>query len=545
MDGKDIDTRTCYGSITDNSTDEGKPLSEGVIQAAAVLPKFTARQIASMDALSVDEFLAHPPRGYKRRLDQAYKATVTAMDKTHARLMKVARVKPEKNPEDKNLFLEKNMKTRFGMGTGFMGLYKPQIPWHSTSVTSSGILNPILTHGMSHLDGPIIGVDAINGVPFRYDAWAPYRAGLTTSVNGMIAGLMGSGKSMCMKTLAVREISYGRNVIIEGDPKGEWARVAKAVGGQIISVGDGNYLNPLDTGVKPDSYTTEQWMTEEISLRVTALRGLVTAIRPSVPLSMGEEALIDTLVRDLSNRFDQPTITNLVELLDSTWPNTTQIKGLEGDDLKAAYQSLLLVFNRLVDGALKGSFEKPSTVTIDPAKPLIVFNTGSVDDNDEIKRATYTAAMSAAIDRICYTKDGIFRLVIAEEGWWLLSNPELVAGWDKRMRLSGELGVSNWLLVHELADLDAFANKGSGMRQMINGILTKSETMILYRQSSNSIETLKSLIPDITEEELDMIDQLRQGVGLWRIGSSLRQAVHPLMSQTAWDIFNTSAGRAG
>ena len=113
------------------------------------------------------------------------------------------------------------------------------------------------------------------------------------------------------------------------------------------------------------------------------------------------------------------------------------------------------------------------------------------------------------------------------------------------MRLSGELGVSNWLLVHELADLDAFANKGSGIRQMIESILTKSETMILYRQSTNSISTLQRLIPDITEEELSTIDQLAQGVGLWRVGSSLRQAVHPMMSKQAWDVFNTSAGRAG
>ncbi|WP_018142395.1 hypothetical protein [Alloscardovia criceti] len=404
---------------------------------------------------------------------------------------------------------------------------------------------PILTHGVSKLTGPIIGVDAINGVPFQYDAWAPYKAGMVTSVNGMIAGLMGSGKSMCMKTLAVREISFGRNVIIEGDPKGEWARVADAVGGQVISVGNGQYLNPLDTGVRPESFDQAVWDEQVISLRVNALRGLAAAIRPEAQLSMREQATIDSLVRVISAMFEQPTIENVVDYLDSPASRQLQVKGLEADDLYRTIGSLILIFNRLVDGALKGSFEKASTVSIDPSKPLIVFNTGSVDDNDEVKRATYTAAMTAAIDRICYTKDGIFRLVIAEEGWWLLSNPELVQGWDKRMRLSGELGVSNWLLVHELSDLDAFANKGTGIRQMIESIMTKSETMILYRQSSNSIETLKRLIPDITEEELGIIDKLTQGVGLWRVGSSLRQAVHPLMSQTAWDIFNTSAGRAG
>lgn len=525
---------------------EDKPLSQGMIQAVAVLPELSARDLAILDVLDQDKAQAVLPKSVLKRLARSAKKTLTRMDKT--RSISSKRKKPTDtslHSDDKELLLDRGVFSRFGIGSGFMTRAKSTLPWHSTSISSARVLNPILTHGMSKLDGPVIGVDQINGVPFRYDAWAPYRAGLVTSVNGMIAGLMGSGKSMCMKTLAVREIGYGRNVIIEGDPKGEWARVADAVGGQVISVGAGSYLNPLDTGVKPESWTDKAWREESVSLRVNALRGLAAAIRPETPLSMSEQAAIDTIVRELTNRFAQPTITDMVAFLDSDDAHVMIVKGLDELALDATVRSLLLIFNRLVDGALKGSFEKASTISIDPASPLIVFNTGSVDDNDDIKRATYTAAMSAAIDRICYTKDGIFRLVIAEEGWWLLSNPELVQGWDKRMRLSGELGVSNWLLVHELADLDAFANKGSGIRQMIESILTKSETMILYRQSTNSISTLQRLIPDITEEELSTIDQLAQGVGLWRVGSSLRQAVHPMMSKQAWDVFNTSAGRAG
>lgn len=174
-----------------------------------------------------------------------------------------------------------------------------------------------------------------------------------------------------------------------------------------------------------------------------------------------------------------------------------------------------------------------------------MFNTGSIDEHNDVKRATYVAAMSAAIDRICYSHDGLFRLVIAEEGWNLLSNPELVAGWDKRIRLSGELGVSNWMLVHELADLDKFANEGSGLKAMIQGIFTKSEIMILYRQSSASISTLEKLIEDITSEELSVIDKLPQGVGLWRVGKSLRQLVFPMMSDEAFKLFNTDKGRKG
>ena len=537
MPETDIDTRIW------EDTDE-KPVSQGHMSMPVILPRLTTRQLALIDSLTKTELDARNVPGLDKRIKKAARMTLKLMDKEAKDAHRQLDKKPEKS-EDDAVFTRPTLKTRWGVGTGFMTRAKSNIPWHSTSMTSSSVLNPILTHGMSKLTGPIIGIDAINGVPFQYDAWAPYRAGMVTSVNGMIAGIMGSGKSMCMKTLAVREISYGRNVIIEGDPKGEWARVARAVGGQVISVGNGDYLNPLDTGKKPESWTDSDWYEECVNLRVNALRSLASAIRSSEQLSMAEQAAIDALVRRLSVDYEQPTISDLVMFLDSSQARELNVKGLDAVMLDTVLRSLLLIFNRLVDGALKGSFEKASTVSIDPSKPLIVFNTGSVDDNDDIKRATYTAAMSAAIDRICYAKDGIFRLVIAEEGWWLLSNPELVAGWDKRMRLSGELGVSNWLLVHELADLDAFANKGTGIRQMIESIMTKSETMILYKQSMSSLGTLERLIPDITEDELDTISTLEQGVGLWRVGSTLRQTVHPLMSQTAWDIFNTSAGRAG
>ncbi|WP_240680349.1 ATP-binding protein [Alloscardovia theropitheci] len=511
-----------------------------------ILPALSARQLALLDVLeTTDATVDIAPKGLTRRLKKARKTTLKQMETDHKILMKALHEKKHVTTSNAELERDKNILHSLGVGSGFMTRAKSTIPWHSTSISSSSVLNPILTHGSSRLSGPLLGVDAINGVPFHYDAWAPYKAGMVTSVNGMIAGMMGSGKSMCMKTLALREISYGRHVIIEGDPKTEWARIAHTVGGQVISAGNGAYLNPLDTGVKPDAYTDDEWKQEVITLRVNALRSLASAIRPDTPLSMAEQATIDSLTRVVSTMYEQPTITHIVSFLDSDQAQDMIVKGLNKTALADTILNLILIFNRMVDGALKGAFEKTSTVSIDPSKPLIVFDTGSIDDTDEVKKAMYTAAMSAAIDRLCYTRDGIFRLVIAEEGWSLLSNPELVVGWDKRMRLSGEFGVSNWLLIHELTDLDAFANKGTALRQMIEGILTKSETMILYRQSSNSREALSHLIPDITAEELDVIDKLTQGVGLWRVGSTLRQAVHPIVSQSGYDLFNTSAGRAG
>lgn len=533
--------------IDDGDREKAQVVSKGTLSAFSVLPEFTARDLARLETHGQKWFANNRSVRVNNAIFEAQKRTIAnmqAIKKTNYQ-DRLADEKAVSLSDDGLVVKKRSWVQKLTGNFKFGGVTSAWIPWHATSIRSSSVLTPILASGRSLLDGEIIGVDHFTGVPFRFDPWSAYRKHMVTSVNAMIAGLMGSGKSVCLKTLAIREIAYGRHIIIEGDPKGEWARVAEALGGQVISVGNGNYLNPLDAGVKPENVSVEQWQNVCADLRISALRSLITAIRSAnEPLVMAETAVLDKVVEYFAP-VSEPTIVDLVNLLLSTWVENSNIRGLDTRQARIAANSLILVFNRLIEGTLKGNFEKKSTVRIDTNAPIIVFNTGSIDEHNDVKRATYVAVMSAAIDRICYSHDGLFRLVIAEEGWNLLSNPELVAGWDKRIRLSGELGVSNWMLVHELADLDKFANEGSGLKAMIQGIFTKSEIMILYRQSSASISTLEKLIEDITSEELSVIDKLPQGVGLWRVGKSLRQLVFPMMSDEAFKLFNTDKGRKG
>ncbi len=101
--------------------------------------------------------------------------------------------------------------------------------------------------------GVYVGVDALTGGPFCFDPWALYAAGVLTNPNVLLAGVIGQGKSALAKSLAVRSIAAGRRVYVPGDPKGEWAPVAHAVGGTVVSLGQGlsTRLNPLDPGSPP------------------------------------------------------------------------------------------------------------------------------------------------------------------------------------------------------------------------------------------------------------------------------------------------------
>ena len=93
-----------------------------------------------------------------------------------------------------------------------------------------------------------MGVDAFTGGLFCFDPWALYAAGDLTNPNVLLAGVIGQGKSALAKSLAVRAIAAGRPVYVPGDPKGEWAPVARAVGGTVVRLGPGlaTRLNPLD-----------------------------------------------------------------------------------------------------------------------------------------------------------------------------------------------------------------------------------------------------------------------------------------------------------
>lgn len=124
---------------------------------------------------------------------------------------------------------------------------RPLIPWHQTSTGRAGVLTTFVAgSGAQLIPGPPIGVDALSRELFQFDCWGTYDVHMTTSPDLFFSGLRGQGKSYCAKVLAVREIGFGRNVIVQSDRQGEWKAIAQAIpGGQVVSPGKGSYLNPF------------------------------------------------------------------------------------------------------------------------------------------------------------------------------------------------------------------------------------------------------------------------------------------------------------
>ena len=100
---------------------------------------------------------------------------------------------------------------------------RPLIPWHQTSTGRAGVLTTFVAgSGAQLIPGPPIGIDALSRELFQFDCWGTYDARMAASPDLFFSGLRGQGKSYCAKTIAVREIGFGRNIIVQSDRQGEW-----------------------------------------------------------------------------------------------------------------------------------------------------------------------------------------------------------------------------------------------------------------------------------------------------------------------------------
>ena len=316
---------------------------------------------------------------------------------------------------------------------------------------------------------------------FQFDCWGTYDAGLTTSPDLFFCGLRGQGKSYCAKTIAVREIGFGRRIIVQSDRQGEWKAIADAIpGGQVVSPGKGNYLNPF---AMPDS----SHLKGDADRR--AFRQEVLSGRKSAMMALAE-AVIDQLIA--SYDVGPMTLEDAVRRLsDWDWVDGVyeNIHGFEHyqDLARRKASEAARVFSPMVEGGtMSGMFDKESTITLDSAAPIIVFDTSGPVFQDPTLKRVYTAAVSSWIDRLLQARDGARRIIVCEEAWDLLGNPQLVESLQTRQRSAGHWGCATWLIVHGVADMTQVFTQGSGLRGKVEQLMNLMETKIIYRQGGEN-----------------------------------------------------------
>jgi len=169
-----------------------------------------------------------------------------------------------------------------------------------------------------------------------------------------------------------------------------------------------------------------------------------------------------------------------------------------------------------VKGDLAGLFDGHSTVTFDPALPMISLDLSQIQGSDQLIAMVMTCT-SAWMEAALTDAEGGQRWVIYDEAWRLMRQPALLARMQSQWKLSRGLGIANLLIVHRLSDLDAVGDADSEARALARGLLGDCSTKIVYQQEvSEASRTAREL--GLTSAERQQLPDLQRGEGLWRVG---------------------------
>ncbi|GAA2238724.1 ATP-binding protein [Rarobacter faecitabidus] len=468
-----------------------------------------------------------PTRKDRRRINQA-----------RARAEQQALETTTSSDDTSDVLLDSDLAPRWGKHGPGWGPAAPNLPAHRASAARFAVATPFLADaGLGHRGAPI-GRDLLSGGRFYCDPWEWYKGRHITGPSFVSIGQVGTGKSMTNKIMCLGLIALGRKIAVASDPKGEWTALAQQVNSPTVRLGRGSpeRINPLDDGIRPAGMTETEWIKRSTSTRRGLLTSILTLLRHGQLMSPQEHTALELALTATLASTRVATLPAVMDHLMNPSPDAAALVGQDGTRLGHALR-------RLVIGDLAGMFDAESTVRVDPSKPMIVMDTQDLLTEDPTIQAIASTCTNVWLDQVLRGQTGDFWMVITEEGWAAMRDPLMVARMDERVRLAGEWGIANMLIMHELADLDMVGPEGSAHRNQALGLLTKSQVKIIHNQSVTSISLVAKAL-GLTPEERDMVTKLPQGTALWKVANrSFLVHTEPTSEELA--ILNTDARRAG
>jgi hypothetical protein len=219
-------------------------------------------------------------------------------------------------------------------------------------------------------------------------------------------------------------------------------------------------------------------------------------------------------------------------------------------DLVEDGRDVALELRRLVHGDLCGMFDGPTTPGLDLSAPLVVLDLSTLYSSTAlgVLMACATAWLQAAVARTASAAGevaggrGRFFLVV-DEAWAILSNLGVARWLQSSWKLSRAFGVSNVAVLHRVSDLRSVGASDSEQVALAQGLLSDSETRVVYAQSPGELEAASELLA-LTETEMELLPQLRRGVGLWKVGQRSFLVQHRLSGMER-QMVDTDAAMTG
>lgn len=364
--------------------------------------------------------------------------------------------------------------------------------------------------------GVPIGRHMHTAEPVGLDPGQWLRDGLVTNTGLWVQGQPGVGKSTIVKRLGVGLCAFGAVMVVPGDIKGEYSGVVEALGGRVIRIGRGlASLNPLDAGplraamaVADRATQTRLWETIR-ARRQSLLEALVVIVRRA-EITVTERRLLSTAL-DLAVTADtqqEPTIPDVQHVLTSPPATLVDITASRSpQEYTRDVRDLINTLGLVCSGAIRGMFDRRSTIQADLDTPAMSLDISALDDDDD---DVVAAAMlcswawtAAVIDAAAATgrRRNVFQ--VQDELWRALRvAPGLVERSDRITRLNRHKGVISAQVTHSLDDLEALPTEQD--RAKARGMAQRNGVLVLGGMADKELDAIRR-ITRLTSQEADLV----------------------------------------
>ncbi len=313
--------------------------------------------------------------------------------------------------------------------------------------------------------------------------------------NSVILASSGAGKSYLAKLEALRSLYAGVEVAVI-DPEDEYARLCSAVGGAYLHLGAPKVrLNPFD--LPPEGRRDGDPLTR----RALFLHTLISVMLGET-LGNASKAALD---RGILAAYRQAGITTERRTWNRRPPLMRDLVTALTDDADPRAKELAAGLAPYVTGSHRQLFDGPTTTQ--PDSHLIVFSLRDLPE--ELKAVGTLLTLDAVWRRVSDPRDRRPRLVVVDEAWLLMKDPE---GAKFLLRMA-KAARKHWAGLSVVTQ-DAGDLLGSDIGQ---ALIANSTTQILLRQAPQAIDRVADAF-GLSDGERQLLLSAERGMGLLAAG---------------------------
>ncbi len=415
-----------------------------------------------------------------------------------------------------------------------MSLFGPglRLPRHRATTAHLCAAYPFHAEAGLGPRGLYLGANRLAGdAAFCFDPFDLYTRQILTNPNMVVLGEPGSGKSAAVKCFLYRSIGAlrspngGPRWVAVCDPKGEYQPLADALGLDVVRLHPGGVdrLNPLDAGPT----ATASAAADVASRRTTLVAALIAGVLRR-PLTAVEDAGVGWAVDALS-RDPNPTLVDVAQLLGAPTAEMAERAACTPAELARSLDPARYALGKLLERDLRGMFDGPTTRTLGWGGRGLILDLSAVHaDADAL--ALVMIAATAWLQAILAPSgrppdDGPRRVQVIDEAWALLGTERTARYLQSCWKLCRAYGVANISVVHRISDLRAQADDGTATAKLAAGLLSDTQTRVLFRQSTDQVAEATSLL-GLTATEAELLPRLGRGRALWKVAGHTAVVAH-------------------